>query len=1420
MAELDLSLSDALTDSVTQPGQENIVERDFVAQLEAETFDDQVKETVGKTDYIPLLDNDDTRADAATTLENGEQEAHGVQKPGCKVTSVGQVTALHLEDQGEVRPRSLDQQQASDSDFLSASMAGFSDPLGSHTSPAPLMDTGLLGAFSGCSQPEGMGISEEVGAAPLQTEKPPSIAELQHPNPPAGSEATKEHRPMQPEPQAPRSPLDLSAGDSWPDETGCLSTDAPLTPTVSMVFDKEVGQLAVSPDDLPESWPSRESVAYAGGDERNGDGSDRKQKKKKKRRQKDEGLFEHMESRGQPEMQSMEENTPPADEFYHRIGPRRGRGDSGWEEQLGKSGGRGKRGKNRKKLPEEWAVMAEPFGPSPTVTCQIKDEAMLGLETSPQSNLEASLASFDTSQNPWKEEVDTEEGLDPVPSPQHASGISPLVLNSELKATATPFTMPSFTNKAALGSFPTAPYSDLHDLLMDTENATLGHSIQAFSPPFSPENNAVRGDVVDSGIFDTTCPHESVQGMPEGDTSAFSSASQTSSGMSLKGEVLASAPPLSPTDSSWILNDSHMSGNNDLFDFSDMSSPGHPLPLGLSFDTPSPAPLRSPKTTAQEFQSKEHKDAKTNQKQSRKSVSSSSSSSPVKSPTSPEAKKFLLQASPATTPTSPPSVTSLGAPGSGLNPAAKPFFPSFADSMEEPVVPPQVVPIMEVNSEKMEKAEEKEEKLEDNMKKVEPLNSQDKPEQKSVKVEYAYNETSAKVEKEVEKEKEKHDGAEKMKEEQQAVTIKEIEKQQEMVNEKRDVEKSKENKKVESVQQKEEKEEKIPKVEEATEKLGKTAKIGEDEVVDEVESKIKKTENVDNKEKYKLEEAENKTTEKAEKTEMKDCKEQHIDKPVKEAAEKIKKVESQDKLRENKTTEKKDDKKEKAAKADGREKVQKPAKPAANEGSAKQSKDHAIGDKKTKPAAGATKIAVAGKTRPNTAAVGGSTAATSKRPAPSSTTSTTDKKTTTPKSLSTAVAGPRRPAVNSTSRPPSSSTTTTARDAKPKATTEKRPLVPKASTTTSNQSGSTAATKSGTAATATSKTAASMRTTASTRTTTAAAAKKPLGLKTDSKLGEEKRSSTLKTSAADSTKPKTTTSTTRSTTSTTAASRTRTTTSKPITPSSTTDTGVPEKKPFVPRAPRAATSGTSTGTTTSKTTARPNTAPAPDVRNARSKIGSTDNMKHQPGGGKVSSASQNRGITSKETNQGKVQITSKKLDFSHITSRLGSKDNMKHVPGGGNVQILNKKVDVSKVTSKCGSKGNIKHKPGGGAVKIESHKVNFREKAQSKVGSMDNVSHTPGENTKAEGTQEATEGTETSQSGSLASAPGPEPGQAGSPTAQENGLKDKAPCGNEGLQEPQALDSHIPESSGGPGKRQQFHGGILMFLALNKPLLS
>ncbi|XP_026861650.2 microtubule-associated protein tau-like isoform X3 [Electrophorus electricus] len=134
------------------------------------------------------------------------------------------------------------------------------------------------------------------------------------------------------------------------------------------------------------------------------------------------------------------------------------------------------------------------------------------------------------------------------------------------------------------------------------------------------------------------------------------------------------------------------------------------------------------------------------------------------------------------------------------------------------------------------------------------------------------------------------------------------------------------------------------------------------------------------------------------------------------------------------------------------------------------------------------------------------------------------------------------------------------------------------------------------------------------------------------------------------------------------------------------------RKPPVPRPPR----NTRLGST-----------PMPDLKNISSKIGSTDNMKYQPGGGKV-------------------QIVHKKLDFSHVTSRCGSKDNIKHTPGGGNVQILNKKVDVSKVTSKCGSKDNIKHKPSGGDVKTVSDEMNSKDKP----GSPDSVGDGQGDHMK------------------------------------------------------------------------------------------
>ncbi|XP_070585146.1 microtubule-associated protein tau-like isoform X12 [Erythrolamprus reginae] len=111
------------------------------------------------------------------------------------------------------------------------------------------------------------------------------------------------------------------------------------------------------------------------------------------------------------------------------------------------------------------------------------------------------------------------------------------------------------------------------------------------------------------------------------------------------------------------------------------------------------------------------------------------------------------------------------------------------------------------------------------------------------------------------------------------------------------------------------------------------------------------------------------------------------------------------------------------------------------------------------------------------------------------------------------------------------------------------------------------------------------------------------------------------------------------------------------------------------------------------------TAPVamPDLKNIKSKIGSTDNLKHQPGGGKI-------------------QIMYKPVDLSHVTSKCGSLDNIHHKPGGGLVEVKSEKLDFKdKVQSKIGSLDNITHIPGGGNRKIESHKLSFRENAKAKT---------------------------------------------------------------------------------------------------------
>nr|XP_037859935.1 microtubule-associated protein 4 isoform X13 [Chlorocebus sabaeus] len=320
--------------------------------------------------------------------------------------------------------------------------------------------------------------------------------------------------------------------------------------------------------------------------------------------------------------------------------------------------------------------------------------------------------------------------------------------------------------------------------------------------------------------------------------------------------------------------------------------------------------------------------------------------------------------------------------------------------------------------------------------------------------------------------------------------------------------------------------------------------------------------------------------------------------------------------------------------------------------------------------------------------------------------------------------------------------------------------------------------------------------------------KKPTAIKTEGKPAEVKKM-TAKSVPADLSRPKSTSTSSMKKTTTLSG----TAPAAGVAPTRVKPTPMPSRPSTTPSIDKKPTSAKPSSTTPRLSRLATN-ASAPDLKNVRSKVGSTENIKHQPGGGraKVEKKTEAAATTRKpESNAvtktagpiasaqkqpaGKVQIVSKKVSYSHIQSKCGSKDNIKHVPGGGNVQIQNKKVDISKVSSKCGSKANIKHKPGGGDVKIESQKLNFKEKAQAKVGSLDNVGHLPA------GGAVKTEG-----GGSEAPlCPGPPAGEepaiseaapeAGAPTSA-SGLNGHPTLSGGGDQrEAQTLDSQIQETS-------------------------
>lgn len=146
-------------------------------------------------------------------------------------------------------------------------------------------------------------------------------------------------------------------------------------------------------------------------------------------------------------------------------------------------------------------------------------------------------------------------------------------------------------------------------------------------------------------------------------------------------------------------------------------------------------------------------------------------------------------------------------------------------------------------------------------------------------------------------------------------------------------------------------------------------------------------------------------------------------------------------------------------------------------------------------------------------------------------------------------------------------------------------------------------------------------------------------------------------------------------------------------------------------------------------------APSPNLKTVRSKIGSLDNASYKPGGGKVKI--ENRKLDFSKTQPkiaakndtympggGDKKIQQVKLAWN-AKSKVGSLENATHKPGGGDKKIETVKLDFKeKAKPKIGSKDNVKYQPGGGDVKIENQKLEF--KAQSKVGSLANVKYKPG----------------------------------------------------------------------------------------------
>ncbi|WAR05422.1 MTAP2-like protein [Mya arenaria] len=107
---------------------------------------------------------------------------------------------------------------------------------------------------------------------------------------------------------------------------------------------------------------------------------------------------------------------------------------------------------------------------------------------------------------------------------------------------------------------------------------------------------------------------------------------------------------------------------------------------------------------------------------------------------------------------------------------------------------------------------------------------------------------------------------------------------------------------------------------------------------------------------------------------------------------------------------------------------------------------------------------------------------------------------------------------------------------------------------------------------------------------------------------------------------------------------------------------------------------------------------------AKSQVGSLDNVSYSPGGGDIS-------------------IPQKSIKWKK-ESKIGSLDNITHLPKSSNVQIFSDKLKW-KTEPKVGSLDNAHHIPRTKKFKVPNFKQDWGKAVASRVDSLSNVEHTP-----------------------------------------------------------------------------------------------